>query len=325
MPLCIDKKMNNFLSIPNKKLSELASVRELRAFVSICHHGSMAAAAQALALTGPAVSVLLRELEHKLGVRLFDRSTRSLRLSVPGREALVFAERILKELGDLHTGMEDVAAGRSGALRIAATSSLAQTLVPQIMARFAALHPQVRIELNDCAPNQFQEMILKAQVDLGIGVMERYDPELRAQLLCKDRLHVVACAPWALPGKRQMGWKQLAGLPLITLRSGYGIRASLDHAAAQAQVQLQVAYEVSLMGTALALVEQGLGVAVLPQSLLHFARADCLHARALVQPAITRQISLVTRRDLSPTPALIAFTQLAQQHLGSLRWNSPIA
>jgi DNA-binding transcriptional LysR family regulator len=319
----IHKKMNKFLSIPNKKLSELASVRELRAFVSICHHGSMAAAAQALALTGPAVSVLIRELEQKLDVRLFDRSTRSMRVSAAGREALVFAERILKQLGDLHTGMEDIAAGRSGALRIAATSSLAQTLVPPVLARFASVHPQVRIELNDCAPNQFQELILKDQVDLGIGVVEHDDPDLQAQPLCKDRLQVVAAAPWVLPGARQMDWQQLARLPLITLRAGYGVRASLNQAAAQAQVQLQVAYEVSLMGTALALVEQGLGVAVLPQSLLHLARADSLKLRTLVKPTITRQISLVTRRDLSPSPPLLAFTQMARQYFASLHWGPP--
>lgn len=315
--------MNKFLSIPNKKLSELASVRELRAFVSICHHGNMTAAAQALALTGPAVSVLLRELEQKLGVRLFDRSTRSLRLSAPGREALVYAESILKQLGDLHTGMEDVAAGRSGALRIAATSSLAQTLVPPLIARFASQHPLVRIELNDCAPNQFQELILKGQVDLGIGVMERIDSELHAQPIGKDRLCVVATTPWSLPGTRQMGCQQLARFPLVTLRPGYGVRASLDQAAAQAQVQLQVAYEVSLMGTALALVAQGLGVAVLPQSLLHFSRCEGLDMRALIKPAIHRQISIVTRRDQASSAPLLAFTQLAQQYLISLRSGSP--
>ncbi len=321
MAHCIPKKMNKFLSIPNKKLSELASVRELRAFVSICHHGSMAAAAQALALTGPAVSVLLRELEQKLGVRLFDRTTRSMRLSAAGREGLVFAERILKDLGDLHGGMEDVASGRSGTLRIAATSSLAQTLLAQIIARFAALHPLVRIEINDCAPNQFQDLILKGHVDLGFGVMERSDPELQAHAIGKDRLCVVATAPWTLPGTRQMSWQQLARFPLVTLRPGYGVRASLDQAAAQAQVPLQIAYEVSLMGTALALVEHGLGVAVLPQSLLHFSRCEGMDMRALVKPAITRQISIVTRRDQSSTAPLLAFTQLAEQHLGSLRWN----
>lgn len=319
MPHSIHKKMNKSLAIPKKKLSELASVRELRALVSICHHGSIAAAAQALSLTAPAVSVLLRELEQKLGVRLFDRTTRSLRLSAVGREALVFAERILKDLGDLHAGMEDVAAGRSGTLRIAATSSLAQTLLPQIIAGYARLHPLVRIELNDCAPNQFQELILQGQVDLGVGVLERSDPELLAQPIAKDRLHVVATAPWVLPGKRQMRWQLLAGLPLVMMRSGYGIRASLEQAAAQAQVQLQVAHEVNLMGTALALVEQGLGVAVLPESLLHFAHAKDLQMRVLVDPALNRQLSIITRQDHSGSAALQAFIQLARQHVGNLR------
>ena len=297
-------------------------MRELRAFVSICHQGSVAAAAQTLALTPPAVSVLLRELESKLGVRLFERTTRSMRVTGAGREALVYAERILKDLGDLHSGMEDVAAGRSGALRIAATSSLAQTLLPHIIARYAQHYPQVRLELNDCAPNQFQELIVKGQVDLGLGVLEREDPELQAQVLTRDRLCVVASAQWPLPGARQISWAQLAQLPLITMRSGYGVRASLDRAAAQAGVQLQLAFEVSLMGTALAMAEQGLGVAVLPQSLLYFAPAQRFATRALVRPAIARQISVITRRDEEASMPLRGFTQVAQQYLARIRWDA---
>lgn len=315
----INKKMNKFLAIPNKKLSELASVRELRAFVYTCNHGSMAAAAQALSLTAPAISVLLRELEQKLGVRLFDRTTRNLRLSAGGREALVFAERILKDLGDLHAGMDDIASGRSGTLRIAATSSLAQTLLPRIIARYSDRHPLVRIELNDCAPNQFQDLILQGKADLGVGVLERNNPALHCQAICKDRLYVVATNAWVLPGKRQMSWQQLGNLPLITMRSGYGIRTPLEQAAAQAKVQLQVTHEVNLMGTALAMVEQSLGVAVLPESLLHFSNAQSLEMRILVDPTIHRQLSVITPQGQSSNAALLAFTELAREYLGSLR------
>lgn len=313
--------MNIFLPIPNKKLSDLASVRELRAFASVCHHGSVVAAAQALALTPPAVSVLLRELESKLGVSLLERTTRSMRVTAAGNEALLFAERILKDLGDLHSGMEDVASGRSGALRIAATSSLAQTLLPQVIAGYARSYPLVRVELNDCAPNQFQNLIVQGQVDLGVGVLERNDPELQAKALSKDRLCVVASDRYALPGTRQISWQQLADFPLITMRSGYGIRASMDRAAAQAQVQLKVAFEVSLMGTALALVEQGLGVSVLPQSLLYFSRPKGLNVRVLARPTILREISVITRRDSLPSVPVHSFTQQLQKYLKAVRWS----
>ena len=313
--------MNKFLAIPNKKLSDLASVRELRAFVSVCHHGSVVAAAQALALTAPAVSVLLRELEGKLGVLLLERTTRSMRVTAAGHEALVFAERILKDLGDLHTGMEDVATGRSGALRIAATSALAQTLLPQVIASYARSYPLVRVEMNDCAPNQFQDLILQGQVDLGVGVLERDDPELEARALSKERLCVLASDQFVLPGTRQISCQQLADFPLVTMRSGYGIRASLDRAAAQAQVQLQVAFEVNLMGTVLALVEQGLGVGVLPQSLLYVSRPKGLSMRVLARPTILREISVITRRDLLPSVPVHSFTQQLQKYLKTVRWS----
>jgi LysR family carnitine catabolism transcriptional activator len=311
--------VNRSLGIPKKKLSDLASVRELRAFVAVCQHGSLAAAAQVLALSAPAVSVLLRELEGKLGVRLLERTTRSLRITAEGREARAYAERILNQLSDLHTGMEEAASGHRGLVRVAATSSLAQTVIPRVIAAYALTHPQVRVELNDCAPNQFLELILQGQVDLGVGVMEREESDLQVQVLASDRLCVVATPAHALPGQQQISWKQLATLPLVTMRSGYGVRASIDRVAAQASVTLQVAYEVNLMGTALAMAQQGLAVAVLPESMLYFADRSALQVRTLVRPAMLRALGIITRRSAVPSLPAQNFGAALHSHFQALR------
>ena len=86
-------------------LGSLPSVRQLRAFVAVYDSGQLSAAAEALSLTQPAVTVLLRELEARLGVRLFDRSTRSLRRTEAAAEAIGHARRALAEMQALSGGM----------------------------------------------------------------------------------------------------------------------------------------------------------------------------------------------------------------------------
>src|SRR6059058_746513 len=104
------------MAIHNRPLSmrTLPSVRQLRAFVAVYHAGQVSAAAEQLSLTQPAVTVLLRELEEKLGVRLFDRSTRTLRRTEAAIEAIAYAERTLAELEALGAAMAELAGARRG-------------------------------------------------------------------------------------------------------------------------------------------------------------------------------------------------------------------
>jgi DNA-binding transcriptional LysR family regulator len=286
------------------------SVRQLRAFVAIYHGGQLSAAAEQLALTQPAVSVLLRELEERLGVRLFDRTTRSLRRTEAADEAIVHAERVLAELDALGTAMADLASGRRGRVRVAATSTIAQTLLPQAMLRFLEIHAQVQVTIDDCAPGQFVEKILNEQVDFGVGTLDGKVAGLEERVFVRDHLSAIADRGVRFPNAEQLSWKQLAAHPLITVKPGYGVRGSIDRAAAEADAALRIVHEVTLLGTALAMAANGLGVAVLPASILAHAGYPRLVARRLVRPVVARNVSVVLKRGRSLSPSAAAFAGL---------------
>lgn len=292
-------------------LKELPSIRQLRAFVAVYQTGSLSAAADLLALTQPAVTVLLRELETKLGVRLFDRTTRMLRRTEAAAEAIGYAERALAELTALGTSMADLADTRRGRVRIAATSTVAQTVLPDALRRFREQHPLVKVSIEDCAPREFVERLLGDQVDCGVGTLEAPVPGLREQVFLQDSL-VAAGTEGLLPGTgRTLSWKQLAGLPVITVKSGYGVRSRIDRAAAEAGMELSIEHEVSLLTTAVALAGAGLGVAVVPGSVLtHATLAVPLQAQRLVRPHVERSTAVISRNDRSLSPAAAAFAQL---------------
>jgi LysR family carnitine catabolism transcriptional activator len=102
----------------------------------------------------------------------------------------------------------------------------------------------------------------------------------------------------------------------VTVKPGYGIRRSIDQAAAAAGVELAIAYEVSLLGTALAMAASGLGVSVLPASILPHAGYPNLVARRLVRPVVARNIAVVHKQGRSLSPAAVAFADLMAGEFG---------
>ncbi len=282
-------------------MRDLPSVRQLRAFVAIYQSGQVSAAAEMLSITQPAVTVLLRELELRLGLRLFDRTTRALRRTDAAVEAFAYAQRALAEIEGMGRSMTDMAAGRSGRLRIAATTTTAQTLLPDLLRRFLKAHPGIRIAVEDCSPDEFAERLASERVDCGIGTLSRPVPGLLEHPFAHDRLVAVGQPERLAPG-RSITWKQLVALPLIVARQGYGVRRSIDQAASAAGVELHIEHEVSLLNTALALAAGGLGVAVVPGAIVPYSHARGLVVRALARPQVARATSLIhaSNRPLSP-------------------------
>jgi len=287
------------------------TVKQLRAFAAVYRSGKVATAAIELSVTQSAVSVLLRQLEGKLGVLLFDRTTRALHRTAAADGLIATAERLLDDLDGMALDARALARSTQGKIRVAVTPAVAQALMPRALRKFQLSHPDVRVQMEDCAPDQFVAGILAERVDFGIGVTDQEHPELANELLMRDHLCLVCQAGSSLAGGKPLRWSQLAGQPLIVVKPGYGIRRSIDRAAAGAGLELAIAHEVSLLATAVVMVAEGLGAAILPASMAaEAARAHGLAARKLIAPTVPRNIAVVTKKGHSLTTAARRFIDL---------------
>jgi len=289
------------------------TLRELRAFVEVYRQGKVAAAADRMALTHSAVSVLLRQLEEKLNLRLFDRTTRSLRPTDAAVELVEAVERLLRETDGLLTRAQEIAELRTGVIRVAMTPIVAQTLLPRLLMTFGSAHPDVRVVVDDCAPADFLPLIESGRVDFGIGAPTLASTALQRRILYRDALALVGTK---LPGTSAVHWKTLKDWSVITLRQGYGLRAAIDAAAAEAGVTVHFRYEVTLLSTAFAMATQGLGVVILPTSLAHAADLPELSIRRLQHPSVSRDICAVYRKSAALSAQAREFCDTAEHILG---------
>lgn len=295
------------------------SMRQLRAFVAVYELRKLGAAAEQLSVTQSAVSVLIRQMEDGLGTRLFDRTTRSLQPTQAAREAVVVAQRILRDVDSLGAGLRDLSGLRRGRVSVAITPTLAEILLPAAMRRFRTLYPDIHVQIDDCAPDQFVGRVIGEHVDFGIGTPERAGADVDTETLVRDHLALVCARDHPLAARRTLRWADLGGHPVITVRPGYGIRPLIDGTAARAGVRLDVVNEVTFLSTALWMSAAGMAASIMPSAFATGGSDPSLVIKPLTAPRVSRDIFVVTRRGRSLPPAGRALIDLMREELGRAR------
>lgn len=290
-------------------------LRQIRAFVTVAQLGSFTRAAGLLNLSQPALTVQIRNLEEALGVRLFDRNTRTVSLTRMGREIVPALQRILRDLDAVVAEARDVAAQRHGIVRLAALPSFASGILPEIIAQFREEHPKISFVIHDVIASGVIAQVREEQVDLGLTGGRTVDPEFEVLHTTQDHMHVVYPVGHPLGDKRQIDLEALTQHPLILMHPATSVRAVVDAAFLAAGRVPIVAAEATYMSTAVGMVRAGLGAAILPGSAMEVRAERTLRSRSIDDPGFTREISLIKKAERTLPPASESFARSMIQAL----------
>lgn len=293
-----------------------ATLRQLRAFVRVALERSFTRAAPALHLSQPALTVQIRGLEEALGVRLFDRNTRAVRLTPLGESILPAVQRLLRDFDSMADNARELGAGNVGVVHVAALPSLASSLVPRTIARLRESHPGIVVRLRDAIAQRVIALVQSDEADVGVGVFTAASPDLAFTPLMRDRLEAVMPARHRLPRGATLSLRELAREPLVMMDSQTSVRALLDREMLAAGLLPRPAYEVTYMSTAIGLVEAGLGVALLPTSALEMQDLRGLKRRALRGVSLAREIGVIARSGRGLSPATQVFLEALRKCAG---------
>ncbi len=293
------------------------TLRQIQAFLAVSEQGTFTKAAERLHMAQPALSQLVRELERELGIRVLDRTTRRVELTEGGRE---FHGAALKILHDLETAVQNangLAERRRGRIVVAVPPLLAAVIMPPAIAALREKHPGLQVAIIDARNDLVVEAVRFGKADCGIGTFSALEDNIERQPLARDSLMLFCGRNSAFAKREAIAWKELAEEELVTLTRDSGIRLLVEVGYESAEITLRPAYEVAQITTALALVEAGLGIAVLPTYARAVAPAGVV-ARPLVEPAITRDIVMIRPSGRSVSPALSAFESLLRRYVRQL-------
>ena len=290
------------------------TLRHLAYFREVARQLHFRRAAETLAVAQPALSRAIAQLEQALGVRLFARTRREVKLTPAGAALLRQLEPVLRSLASLSDEARAAAAGERGLVRIAFTGLAMATVLPAILREFHRRHPGIRLELNE-SPTSAQLADLAAG-DLGCGFFhpDAMTPGVATHLLLRERNGVLLPAEHPLARRRELRLRDLAATPFVLFPRVHnpGFYDRTLAAFAQAGVTPRIAEEVWPRANAVGLVRAGLGATFMCPSEARTLPGEVTF-RPLSGPAPESRLVVGWKQTESLDPALAAFVALATE------------
>lgn len=291
--------------------------RQLRAFLLAAQHHNFTRAAEALFITPSGLSVLIRQLEHQIGFRLFDRTTRHVVLTDQGRQLLVVAQRTLEELDGAVSRIGETAKAANDVFSVGAGLLAAAHILPGAIREFRQHRPDVRIHLLDADMPTILQRIRGGTLDLAFGFLES-TPGISRTRFFRFPLMVIHPHHGAAPRRGSMAWSVLRGQPLILQAPPAPLRQLIDEHLTRAGVDPRAATSLNRLETVVAMVEAGQGIGIVPASALPLCRHRNVTMTRLVSPTVVADFYQIRNRGRKLSPAAEEFSSFLQGYIA--RW-----
>jgi DNA-binding transcriptional LysR family regulator len=277
-----------------------------RLILLLADTGSIGRAAEREGIASSAVSRRVSDLESRLGVVLFDRSAHGVKLTSAGQAYAEGCRTVLRSIADLDAVMADFGSGQRGSLRLACTSSALTGRLPELLARYAAKHRGIQIEIQETGAARALLTLDEGRADVAI-VSDHYDfTRFEIKPFEDDRVWVLAPPDHPLAGQIQprhtIAFDIVIDYPIVGIHHTGSLDRLVAEAAKKAGKPVQTNVSVESFPALVRMVEAGFGIGFLRSTSLHLLAGTDLVCAPLAEPWALRQL-LVARRKSSPLSA----------------------
>jgi LysR family nitrogen assimilation transcriptional regulator len=293
-------------------------LRHVRTFVTVAEQGTVSKAALHLHTAQPALSRQIGDLERELGLKLFDRIGRRLRLTNEGEQLLYDCRSLLDYTGALAEKAQKLRRGDTGVLKISASPQHIESILAQLLHPYARRYPNVQVKVTEGASHETMGMLERGEVHIGQVLLHaiRLDEQRFASRTLTSVELLIAYHPSLNLGRGPaIEIEHLASCPLLLLDGGFGFRRAFDAACRVAGLRPKIKFESRSPHTLLALAESGHGAAIIP-SALRTDRYSLRIARLVYRKRPLREpLTLLWDRRRSLPPYALAFLQMWTEHV----------
>lgn len=302
------------------------NLEQLRGFLAVAHTGHFTKAAAELHVAQPTLSRQISTLEEEFGSALFHRARGNITLTAAGETLYPVATRMLADAEHVRFQMQELAGLRQGRVRLGAPPSMCVSVVAEVVGPYHREYPGVDLHLRESGSHNLLNELIGGTLDVALIVASDHDPSSAESLdhtpLFVEELMVISADPVHFADHdEQLTLAQLAEMPQIVFSESYDLRAATMGAYRQRGLSPNVILEGAEMDAVLRFVERGLGVAVVPATVL--LDRPGLQSRRLIEPSLTRTIALAHRKDVRLSRAAAAMQQMILTTATELAGQSP--
>jgi DNA-binding transcriptional LysR family regulator len=285
----------------------------IQAFIAIAEERNFQRAAGTLHITQTALTRRLQNLEAQLGVKLVERTTRSVALTKIGSDFLPQGRRLFTELQSALSGIRQSGKAHRGDISIACVPTAGVQYLPRIIKEYSARYPANKIKILDHLSVGVTQAVLSREVEFGIRQSGPQHPELSTTRLLQDRYVLICRDDHPLADKNRIAWKQLASIPLILPSHFRTNRAQVDAAFAGKQVVLQPCYEVGRSSTAVGMAAEGVAAAIVPGLSVQTGVYPNARVVPIIDPVVSWTLVLLARKTSRLSPAAEALYDMLRK------------
>jgi len=292
------------------------SARQLHAVLAVAEYNSFIAAAAFLKTSQPALTRTIKRVEDVLGVRLFDRTTRRVGITAAGKEFVAVAERMLNDLRISVRSMREIGEEQRGQIIISSIMSVANGLLPTIVAKYRASRPGIEIILREGVHGTVFEDIRSGTADLGITYVDDVPDFIEAKRMGREVFDVILprTHPLVKASKHaSVTLTDLVNSPFVSLPFDSRTRRIIDGAASTAGHTLRHAATVTQFATMMSFVRAGVGIAIVPSGAITGFLGKGLAVLKLTKPRLSRDLGLIKLRERELTPAAKGFAVMVDE------------
>lgn len=288
------------------------TLKQLRYFEALSRHGHFGRAAEASAISQPALSQQIKEMEESLGIELFERQARQVRLSTLGEEFAVRVREILRavdELVDLARASRDSLVGR---LRIGIIPTVAPYLLPRIVSELARVNPALDIRMRETVTPKLLAELAEGRLDTAILALPASEPSLQETPLFDE--HFVLVRPLEDAGKPVPNREALKEMRLLLLEEGHCFRDQALSFCNMGATRARELMDGSSLSTLVQMVSAGIGITLIPEIAVPIeTRSAAVSISRFEAPQPSRRIGMVWRRTSPIARQLQEVAKIVQQ------------
>ncbi|KGJ98551.1 LysR family transcriptional regulator [Thalassotalea sp. ND16A] len=275
-----------------------ATIKQLRAFVTVVASGNFAEACVLLHLSQPALSIAIKNLEQSIGGKLLIRSTKTSVLTPEGKEFYPTAKRLLNDWDTAFNDLNDLFSLKRGKLAVAAMPSFGSSLLPGYIRLFRDKHPNINIKVHDVIAEDTVAMVRAGRVELAIT----FDPgdcdDLTFFPLFSDNFIVALPQKHPLLTHKSVSWQAIAQYPLIALQKPSSIRELIEKALTASDIRLNIEFETNQLATIGKMIAEQLGISIMPSLCKPQLQSQGVVWRPLESPLVSRRVGIVKKRRI---------------------------
>ncbi len=279
-------------------------LRQLKYFIEVAKREHVTKAANALHVAQSAVSRQIFNLEEELGVDLFIREGRTVRLTRIGKIFLAHAERALNVIDDARRVVEEYRDPEKGTIHIGFSASLASYILPTAISHFRKQYPQVQFVLNEGSYSELIDAVIRGEINMALlGPLPQKQKKIKGEVLFTEDIVALLPIQHPLANRKSIKLTELRDDPFVLYPKGYILHDVIMEGCLQRGFHPKVAFEGKDLDAIKGLVSAGLGVTMLPDVTLIDNLPRATARVPIVEPSLKRTVGIIIpkERELLPT------------------------